>query len=205
MFPELVSKLIRGMLALPGVQYAATRFGNERLRGISFDEKFRRGHWNFSADSELVEILERNANGGNILILGCGAASVARATRPDSYRTILGVDISTEAIARANQHASDRIEFKQGDMETFKCDREYNVILFSESLYYVNVLKRKPLLQRLSQSLTDTGVIIVTIAQPQRYAGLLETIRSNFSVVEDRTFEGSKRHLLVFRSATANG
>jgi hypothetical protein len=47
--------------------------------------------------------------------------------------------------------------------------------------------------------LTGQGKIIVTIAQPERYANILKMIRKNFQVAEDRSFQDSARHLLVFR------
>jgi trans-aconitate methyltransferase len=191
--------ILRRILTLPGFQFFATRFGGSSLRRISFDEKFRRGDWNFSPGAEFTQTLERYGNGGDILMLGCGSASVAGAMKSESYRSILGLDISGEAINRASKHQSDRIKFELGDMETFECPRQFDAILFSESLYYVGPFKRLPLLKRLAKSLTTTGVIIVTIAQPGRYSNLIEIIRREFDVVEDRKFSGSDRQLLVFR------
>jgi hypothetical protein len=43
-------------------------------------------------------------------------------------------------------------------------------------------------------------VIIVTIAQAKRYGEIIERIRKNFAVVEDRPFSGSNRHLIVFNT-----
>jgi trans-aconitate methyltransferase len=111
----------------------------------------------------------------------------------------LGVDLSKEAIARANLGSSDKIRFEHGDMLRFKTDQKFNVILFSESLYYLKPWQRQPMLRRSTSMLRSRGHIIVTISQPSRFAGVLQMIRRDFSIIEDRTFSDSLRHLLVLR------
>ena len=189
----------RRLLCLPGMQYVTTRFCGSTLRRWSFDEKFRTGQWNFSGEAsrELANAVERYVEGGDILMLGCGTAAITHALKPDCFNSFLGVDLSKEAIARANRGASCKIRFELADMLYFKSDQKYNVILFSESLYYLKPWQRQPMLLRSSDMLGPTGRIIVTISQPSRFAGVLEMIRRNFSIIEDRTFSDSPRHLLV--------
>lgn len=191
----------RSLLGFPGIHYVATRFGGSRLRTASFDQKYASGDWNFEADnsSELAAVVEKYAAKGRILMLGCGTGSIATAMAPGSFESFVGVDLSHEAIARAKLRESDQIRFEVCDIVSYRCSEEYNVILFSEALYYINPLYRDSLLKRCSQDLTRDGKIIVTIAQPLRYAGILRMIRRNFKVVEDRCFHSSSRHLLVFR------
>jgi 2-polyprenyl-3-methyl-5-hydroxy-6-metoxy-1,4-benzoquinol methylase len=183
------------------VQYLVTRFGGPTLRGLAFDEKFRSGEWDFASgpSSELVQIVERYAQGGDILMLGCGTASIAGALQSDRFATFLGVDLSREAITRASQHSNHRIRFQVGNMVRFVSDRKYQVILFSEALYYAHCWQRRPLLVRATRMLTPQGHIIVTIAQPERFAGILRMMRRHFEVAEDRAFVGSPRHLMVVR------
>ena len=191
----------RRLLCLPGVQYIATRFCGPTLRRWSFDEKFRTGQWNFSGEAsrELANAVERYVEGGDILMLGCGTAAITHALKPDCFNSFLGVDLSKEAIARANLGSSDKIRFEHGDMLRFKTDQKFNVILFSESLYYLKPWQRQPMLRRSTSMLRSRGHIIVTISQPSRFAGVLQMIRRDFSIIEDRTFSDSLRHLLVLR------
>jgi SAM-dependent methyltransferase len=191
----------RKLLCVPGIQYLATRFGSASLRRWSFDEKFRSGHWSFTSapSSELVQVVERYAQGGHILMLGCGGGAIAGALRPDSFASFLGVDLSPEAVSRAGRHANHKVRFQVGDMLQFECEQKFDVILFSESLYYLRPRQRRPLLARVAQALTPSGQIVVTIAQPQRFADILRMIRRDFDVAEDRNLAGSPRHLLVFR------
>jgi trans-aconitate methyltransferase len=196
----MFSKL-KKVLTAPGAHYLLTRFGGEALRKKCFDEKYLNGDWDFAGnpDSVLAGIVEKYVAGGHILILGCGSATMVGGLSPDSFQTILGIDISPEAINRANRQKSEAIRFEVGDISKHKCERKYDVILFSESIYYLNPLRRKGLLKYLAGNLTARGWIIVTIAQPDRYANILKMIRQNFEVAEDRNFQDSPRRLLVFR------
>jgi 2-polyprenyl-3-methyl-5-hydroxy-6-metoxy-1,4-benzoquinol methylase len=130
--------------------------------------------------------------------MGCGGASIIEGLGRDSFASILGIDLSQEAIRLAGRYAAERISFQQADMETFECPHPFDVILFSESLNYVPVTTQVSFLQRLAQNLKPGGAFIVTLAQAARYAAILENIRKNFNVLEDRSFSDSSRHLIVF-------
>lgn len=188
------------LLAARGIHYLVTRFGPARLRSLAFDEKYRRGDWNFKDDScgELPAVVRRYVRGGDLLILGCGGSSILNSFRPNDLSSVLGVDLSEEAVRLASRYGSDRISFQVGDMVTFEFPRSYDVILFSESLYYLSVSVGKCLLSRLTGHLKSGGVIIVTLAQAKRYHSIIDMIRSDFRLFEDRKFVGSGRHLLVF-------
>jgi trans-aconitate methyltransferase len=192
---------LKKIFTAPGAHYLLTRFGGAALRRKCFDEKYLNGDWNFAGnpDSVLAGIVEKNAAGGHILILGCGSASMVGGLSPGSFQTLLGIDISPEAINRASWQKSEAIRFEVGDISKYKCRRKYDVILFSESIYYVNPLRRKRLLKCLADNLTSRGRIIVTVAQPERYANILKMIRQNFEMAEDSNFKDSPRRLLVFR------
>jgi SAM-dependent methyltransferase len=197
----------RKALCVPGVQYLATRLGGRTLRRWSFDEKFRTGEWNFASApaSELVQIVERYAGGGSILMLGCGTGSLAGALAPGSFDSFLGLDFSPEAIARASRFASDKIRFEVGDMLIFRSEQKFNVILLSESLYYLKPWQRRKLVMRAARMLGPAGRIIVTVAQAARFARMLDMLRRTFRVDEERNFSGSSRRLMVLRSREAGG
>lgn len=195
-----LADLSKKVLHLRGIHWVVTRFGGTRLRSLSFDEKFKSGVWKFDTESpELVALVGKQSVKGHILVLGCGAAPIAKELHPDSYESLLGIDISAEAIAKASRQNSKKIRFEIGDMLGFQCPHPYDVILFSDSLYYVPSLFRKRLLRKLQKSLTPKGCIIVAIAQPERYVGILKMIRQGFEVQIDRQLEGEQRHVLVFR------
>jgi 2-polyprenyl-3-methyl-5-hydroxy-6-metoxy-1,4-benzoquinol methylase len=192
--------MVKKLLTVRGVHYLVTRFGPSALQRSSFDQKFLSGEWNFTeVCPELVSTVEKHAGGGDILMLGCGTGAIAQAMRRETYASFRGVDLSPAAIAIASRLANDQVHFEVGDMLTFQCPQDYNVILMSESLYYVHPLLRKKFLRNLSRRLTACGQIIVAIAQSSRYARLLGMIRRHFVVTEDRTLGAGERQLIVFR------
>ena len=188
------------LLAARGIHYFITRFGPARLRGLAFDEKYRSGDWVFKMDSdELPPVIRTHLRGGNLLILGCGGASILESLKPAMFSSILGLDLSAEAVRLASRFARENVSFQVGDMVTFQCPKDYDVILFSESLYYVPSSQQEELLRRLAGHLKPGGVLIVTLVQAKRYHSIIELIRRRFQMVEDRKFANSERHLLVFR------
>jgi len=188
------------LLGIPVVHWFATRIGPARLRARSFDVKYRSGEWDFRSDSrDLARLVEEYINKGHLLVLGCGTCSIVRDLTPNSFTSLLGIDLSVEAITRARRSSGSRERFEVGDMLTFQCQQQYDVVLFSESLYYVPGRHRAALLHSLRANLTDTGRVIVTIAEPKRYAAILKAIRLAFDVEVDRALDSGERHVLVFR------
>jgi len=196
-----MSALLQRFLQMQGVHWLATRVGSAKLRSLTFDGRFQTGIWDFSTESPgLVKLVEQYSAGGHILVLGCGSCPIAGLLDPASFTSFVGVDLSQEALARASRHASPAVRFELGDMVTYRCARPCDVILFSDSLYYAPPFSREKLLVRLRGELSARGRIIVAIAQPRRYAGILKMIRDHFAVEFDRELEGEAgRHILVFR------
>lgn len=191
---------IKQLLAAKGIHYLVTKFGSLKLRGLAFDEKYRRGHWIFPSDDGLSAVIHRYLRGGDLLIMGCGGASVLEGVESQGLKSVLGIDLSQEAIRLASRFTSDKISFQLADMVTFVCLHPYDLILFPESLYYVPVASQESLLKRLAEHLKPGGVFVATFAQAKRYNNMIDRIRRNFVVLEDRRFSASNRHLIVFIS-----
>ena len=177
--------------------YLCTRFGSRRVRGWAFDQKHPK-EYSHSPESSTVTLVEKYARKGRILDLGCGTGSLASDLNPDSYESYLGVDVSPAAIGIAQKRKTSKINFEVGDLQHYKCEEKYDLIVFEESLYYVPFFRRR-LLRRYAQYLNPGGLFIVTIAHPAQFRGMIRMIRRNFQIIEDRfTPAGGERLLLVF-------
>ncbi len=200
-----MNNTIHKLLKLRGVHFLATRFGPKHLRKLAFDEKFRSGEWDFSNDGprELMSLVERQANRGDILVMGCGGASILKDLSPDSYSSVLGVDLSAEAIRLASNYAGPKVAFQLADMTKFKCPMPYDLIIFSESINYVPFFQRKRYLQAICRDLKPGGTILVTISQSKRYRNIFTMIRKNFEILADRQFTDSARRLILFQPKTS--
>jgi len=190
---------LKRLLSARGVHYIATRFGWSKLRSMAFDEKYRSGTWVTLADGvgEFPFIVQKYLNAGDLLMLGCGGASLLEGLDLPTLRSVLGVDLSPEAIRLAGCYSRSNVTFQVGNMETFDPPNNYDVILFSESLNYVPLPKQGELLRRLSGRLKPGGVFVITFAEAERYRDMLDAMRRAFTVHEDRHFRASKRHLIV--------
>lgn len=144
-------------------------YGPTAIKKRVWDKEFAGGKWNFIDDTTgdcVYTYLEKYANGGNILDLGCGPGNTANELRSTAYRSYVGVDISEAALAKGRLRSQkcgrgDKNQFVQSDFLGYQPTQKFDVILFRESMYHVPMGKIKPLLEKYSQHLKDTGVFIV--------------------------------------------
>ena len=197
------------ILGLPGFHYAASRFFGAAVARLAFDAKFGgsdRDWSRFHERPEFIDPLARQAASfgpgtARILLLGCGAAGLIGSLPDDCYRSIVGVDLSPQAIDLARgKWNSGKIRFEVGDMNAYVPAEPQDLIVLSESIYYLARRRCAGLFVRWRRE--NRGVtFFVTIAQPRRYAGYLRDIRKNSPAVwEDRApVPGKPRHLIIFQ------
>lgn len=194
---------LKRICSLKGIHYLVTRFGTAPLRQAAFDGVYESGRWDAldrKASADLLAAVRTHARGGSILDLGCGTGLLASSLPAGSFRRYLGVDVSTEALARAQEKASDCVAFALGDIEKFDQEDKYDLIVFQESLMYVNPLSRRHILQKYASWLAPEGRFLVTVVQSARFASMLNMIREHYRIIEDRTLENSRHwQLLVFQ------
>lgn len=194
-------KRLRKLFSIRAIlYYLCTRFGSRSLRSWAYDRQTGKEGWNFldkTHSREVVRTVEKYAKQGRVLDLGCGTGILAGLLSPGSFEYYRGVDASSQAIALARKRASEKVNFELGDIQNYKCEDDFDLIVFEESLYYVPFFRYR-LLKRYARQLRPGGVFIVTVADPNRFARMIGMIRRKFQVLEDRYFQNSKRFLLVF-------
>ena len=79
-------------------------YGPPGIKKRMWDKEFSGEKWNF-IDNTLGDCvyphLEKYAQGGDILDLGCGPGNTANELSADAYGSYIGVDISEAALAKA--------------------------------------------------------------------------------------------------------
>jgi SAM-dependent methyltransferase len=190
----------RRVFATRGVFYLLTRLGGSVLRRRSFDEYYRSGQWDRldnSHSGEIVKVVEKYARRGRILDMGCGTGILAARLADDSFEYYRGIDASSEAIALARKRAGRKVAFEIGDIQSYRCEDDFDCIVFEDSLYYVLSFRYR-LLKRYAERLRPGGVFVVTVADPRRFSPMVGMIRKRFEMVEDRLAPGGARLYLVF-------
>jgi 2-polyprenyl-6-hydroxyphenyl methylase/3-demethylubiquinone-9 3-methyltransferase len=186
---QKVRNVLRGFLQ---------RYGTESMKRRLWDSEYMRGRWNYLetvAGDSLHPHVEKYANGGDILDLGCGLGNTGNQLSATAYRSYTGVDISDVAIEKARRKTeendrSDKHEYFASDIVSHVPGREYDVILFGESIYYLPHGRITGVLDRYSMYLKPGGVFIVRIHDGRgRYQTIINAIESNFDIVEKHVYD----------------
>jgi 2-polyprenyl-3-methyl-5-hydroxy-6-metoxy-1,4-benzoquinol methylase len=115
-----------------------------------FDDLWMRGdpweletsNWEHDRYSRLLAMLDKPRY-GRVLEIGCGAGTFTRhlAARADN---VLALDVSPEAIVRANRAQADlkHVEFRDGNImdHNFREDEPWDLIVISETIYFLGWL-----------------------------------------------------------------
>jgi|RhiMetdeSRZDD1v2_1073273.scaffolds.fasta_scaffold56458_5 SAM-dependent methyltransferase len=184
-------------------------YGTKRLKRFLWNSEFARGRWN-ALDSTpgdwIYPFVERYARGGSILDLGCGSGNTATELNPGTYSHYTGVDISDVAIDKARTRTqahgrADRCRYLQSDIVDYVPTQHFDVILFRESIYYVERGTITPMLQRYRNFLAQPdGVFIVRMAGGEHECGrVLGIIEESFEIIERAAFTGPDAIIVVFR------
>src|SRR5271167_1368436 len=90
--------------ALTFARGALLSYGPSGIKKKIWDKEFSGTKWDFinaTADDCVYPFLEKYAQNGNILDLGCGPGNTANELAGDVYQSYIGVDISEAALAKA--------------------------------------------------------------------------------------------------------
>ena len=204
------------------VQRFLQSYGPSGIKRILWDREFANTKWDFIDHTEgdcVYENLEKYANNGSILDLGCGPGNTANELAVDAYQKYVGVDISEGALAKARRRTeregrAEKNIFVQGDFVNYVPIEKFDVILFRESMYHVPMGKIKFTLDRLSGYLKEGGVFIIRMytadgntagKEKPRPNAMIHIMETGFNVVEKHRYDG-ERHptVLVLRPRRRN-
>lgn len=191
------------------------RHGPNFAKRYLWNREFSSGRWDCldkTGDERLQTELEKYARHGHILDLGCGSGTASVDLAPAAYSTYTGIDISDVAVQKAKERAykagrAESNEYYQSDIVTYVPARQYQVIIFGDSIYYVPHNQIDELLKRYSEYLATDGVFLVRIHDENgKHRRILETIESHYHVVErnSRAIDGAQACVVAFRPASTD-
>jgi trans-aconitate methyltransferase len=131
-----------------------------------WERKYRDEHYDLGDPQEdgrfgaLMQVLRRYDD-GPMLDLGCGDGLLWKRYRPLSGSLLVGVDYSDTAVAKANSLALPETEFRCGDYRNFDPGRKFAVVVFNESLYYIDAFPDA--VSKAESFLSENGVIVVSM------------------------------------------
>lgn len=191
-----------------GIRGFLQHYGTGTIKRHLWNGEFARGRWNCpdrSPGDFAYASIEKYADNGSILDLGCGAGITANELDAATFRQYTGVDVSDVAVetARTTTAAAGRsakFRFTQSDIATYVPTERHDVILFMESLYYIPWARIPALLDRYSHYLKADGVFIVRMwTGTDKYLPIVQIIENHFHVIDKMVSEEPKAILLVFQ------
>ena len=122
--------------------------------------------------------------GGSVLDVGCGDGILRTHLHADRFSRYVGIDFP-EAIGRAAKRMDDRTSFTAADMRAYETVDRFDVIVFNESLYYVE----NPIgeLNRFSQFLAPDGVFLVSMHRKAKSEAIWVDIAKSFQMIDQVT------------------
>lgn len=130
---------------------------------------------------------------GSVLDIGCGEGAIADFLNPERKANYVGIDLASEAINLAIKKRGAPMKFVHAAAHTYVPDRQFDAIVFSEVLYYVNYAK---ILMQYEQALTANGIFIISIFyQPNlpKYENIFNFARERYEYVDEMYVEGYTR------------
>jgi SAM-dependent methyltransferase len=127
------------------------------------------GQANSSRYDTYVDLIRRHARGRrSVLDVGCGFGAMLARLQSD-FERLHGIELSDVALARgAERYPS--IAFEQGSIESLErtaADRErFDVILFSDVLYYVDEAGKRASLRWIAEHLGSDGLAFIAAYSP---------------------------------------
>jgi SAM-dependent methyltransferase len=202
--------------ALTFVRGALLSYGPSRIKRRIWDNEFSGTKWDFIDDTAgdcVYPFLEKYANNGSILDLGCGPGNTANELIAKAYQSYVGVDISDAALAKAVERSrksgrSGKNRFVNSDFLNYEPGENFDVILFRESMYHIPYGQVLPILKKFATNLRSAGVFIVRLYAGDQRQGVvkrrviakLELIKREFDVLEAQQFDSpGLPNVLVFR------
>lgn len=125
-----------------------------------------------------------------ILDVGCGQGRLAELLAPFSFKSYLGIDLSTEAIRRTGLRGQKHMRFRVADLNEWNPPGRFSVIIFCESLNYA--IHPMSTLLRYAQALEKNGACIVSLYRHRNHETIWKNAERYFRTVDSTTLINRK-------------
>ncbi len=160
----------------------------------AWDREYRSGEWKYletiGSIAGHVSILGyvQFLKPQTILDVGCGAGLLADKLKLLPFTSLLGIDISAEAIAQASAAFADaRTSFAVSDADGFETDRTFDAVIFNQCMYYLP--DPRATLRHYARFLSPNGRIIVSMCDNARSRAMWPLLAREMVVEDSMSFE----------------
>ncbi len=183
-----------------GIRRLVNKLGENRLTGRllpytqleipaqQWEEQYADGHWQrlekiheLPRYGAVAAYCREAAPGPRLLDIGCGEGLLLRHLPADHQPHYLGLDISINAIERA-QTQFPRARFQTADVNHFEPDEPFDTVVFNECIYYFN--NPVAVVGRYMEMLTPDGLVIVSCYDSPRTRKVWKRLDRHFELVD---------------------
>lgn len=147
----------------------------------------------------------------SVLDVGCGEGSIADFLNSEQRNHYVGIDLSKEAIHAAKKARGPPLKFVHAAAHLFQPNHKFDVIIFSDVLYYV---EHEKVLKQYESYLNPGGIVIISIfhqTEKLMYEHIFNFARGTFNLLDEidvagytkKRSEGDKEktafHIEVYR------
>lgn len=121
----------------------------------------------------------------SVLDVGCGEGAMSDFLLPTQKPHYVGMDISREAIAVAKSKRKPPLKFVHANVYDFKPVHKFDVIVFSDVLYYV---EHEKIIKQYLGYLNPKGIMIISIfheTEKLRYEKIFQCARDNLELIDE--------------------
>lgn len=178
-----------------------------KIAKSEWEKQYRQGHWDYLSSSEQLSRFSIIAGikhhyfgeGGTILELGCGDNTLQKMIFHFKYKLYIGVDISETIIQKASETEDKNTRFICKDLEVYEPEINFDLIVFNESLYYIE--NPKELLLRYSKFLNQNGIIVISMwNSKERNNKIWNIIRSDFFTIDEIVITANKKKSWIIKT-----
>ena len=157
--------------------YSADTWNQSYVDGYDLDVQNQDGRYGV-----LLTLLRRYERAGPVLDAGCGDGVLASRIRQVSEVKLLGVDYADAAIERARSKGLRNCEFISADLRAFRPREKFSVIIFNESLYYLE--NAVSLLRSLEVHLSENGVFLISMFETLVTMRIWRSLRGRYQLLQ---------------------
>ncbi|MBL6853750.1 MAG: methyltransferase domain-containing protein [Alphaproteobacteria bacterium] len=182
---------------ISGPAFRLLGYRPQRVSVDAWDREYRDGDWKYlesigsiagqASILGYVQFLKPDT----VLDVGCGAGVLAGKLKVLPFKSLLGVDISAEAIAQANAAFADgRTSFAVSDADGFETDRTFDMIIFNQCMYYLP--DPRATLRHYMRFLKPNGRVLVSMCDSARTRAMWPLLEREMAVEDAMTFAQSE-------------
>ena len=158
-----------------------------RISDTFWEQRYTEGKWDriraideLARYSLIVGYTHFLKKAASILDVGCGEGILCERLCKSHYSRYVGIDVSTVAIDRACVNSNEKSKFLVQEIEGFRTDETFDVIIFNECLYYTeDPLKT---LQYYEGFLARKGLFIISMHKGTETCKIWKQIDKHYSI-----------------------